>query len=112
MLILSRKLDERIMIGDQIEIAVVDIRGDQVKLGIAAPSHIKVYRKEVYQAIQQENIQAVKAQPSALPEWDRVVDRLGEAGRRVPRGSAKPRGSANPPTGANPPGEPPAESGG
>ena len=80
MLILSRKLDERIMIGDQIEIAVVDIRGDQVKIGIAAPSHIKVYRKEVYQAIQQENIEAVKARPSALPEWKRVVDKLGKDG--------------------------------
>jgi carbon storage regulator len=76
MLILSRRVDERIMIGDQIEIAVVDIRGDQVKIGISAPSSIKVYRKEVYQAIQQENIQAVKAEPSALPEWQRMVDKL------------------------------------
>lgn len=78
MLILSRRIDERIMIGDQIEIAVVDIRGDQVKIGIAAPTHIKVYRKEVYQAIQQENIQAVKARPSALLELETVVDRLGK----------------------------------
>jgi carbon storage regulator len=78
MLILSRKVDERIMIGDQIEISVVDIRGDQVKIGIAAPTHIKVYRKEVYQAIQQENIEAVKSRPSALPEWTRVVDKLGK----------------------------------
>jgi len=78
MLILSRRIDERIMIGDQIEISVVDIRGDQVKIGIAAPTHIKVYRKEVYQAIQQENIQAVKARPSALLELNTVVDRLGK----------------------------------
>jgi carbon storage regulator len=78
MLILSRKVDERIMIGDQIEISVVDIRGDQVKIGIAAPTHIKVYRKEVYQAIQQENIEAVKSRPSALPEWKRVVDKLDQ----------------------------------
>jgi carbon storage regulator len=78
MLILSRKVDERIMIGDQIEISVIDIRGDQVKIGIAAPTHIKVYRKEVYQAIQQENIEAVKSRPSALPEWTRVVDKLGK----------------------------------
>jgi carbon storage regulator len=75
MLILSRKVDERIMIGDEIEISVVDIRGDQVKIGIAAPRTIKVYRKEVYQAIQQENIEAVKAQPTALPKWERFVDR-------------------------------------
>ena len=75
MLILSRKVDERIMIGDEIEISVIDIRGDQVKIGIEAPRAIKVYRKEVYQAIQQENIEAVKAKPSALPEWESFVDR-------------------------------------
>jgi carbon storage regulator len=78
MLILSRKVDERIMIGDEIEISVVEIRNDQVKIGIAAPLQIKVYRKEVYQAIQQENIEAAKSRPSSLPEWKRVVGKLEE----------------------------------
>jgi carbon storage regulator len=66
MLILSRKLNESIMIGDQIEISIVDMKGDQVKLGIAAPKNVKVYRKEVYVAIQEENIEATKARPDVI----------------------------------------------
>ncbi|MBN2351860.1 MAG: carbon storage regulator CsrA [Spirochaetales bacterium] len=66
MLILSRKINESIMIGDQIEISIVDIKGDQIKLGINAPKNVKVYRKEVYVAIQEENIEAVKARPDAI----------------------------------------------
>ncbi len=66
MLILSRKINESIMIGDQIEISIVDIKGDQIKLGINAPKNVKVYRKEVYVAIQEENIEAVKASPDAI----------------------------------------------
>jgi carbon storage regulator len=66
MLILSRKINESIMIGDQIEISIVDIKGDQIKLGITAPKNVKVYRKEVYVAIQEENIEAVKASPDAI----------------------------------------------
>ncbi len=55
MLILSRKKDESIVIGDNITISVVDIKGDQVKLGINAPNDVKVFRQEVYEAIQEEN---------------------------------------------------------
>ena len=51
MLVLSRQKDQTIMIGDNIEITVVDIRGDKVRLGISAPSQIPVHRKEVYDAI-------------------------------------------------------------
>ncbi|MFP6702884.1 MAG: carbon storage regulator CsrA [Planctomycetaceae bacterium] len=54
MLVLSRKIDERIMIGDQISLLVVDIKGDKVRLGIEAPSDVAVHRKEVYEAIQRE----------------------------------------------------------
>jgi carbon storage regulator len=66
MLILSRKINESIMIGDQVEISIVDIKGDQIKLGINAPKNVKVYRKEVYVAIQEENLAAVKARPDAI----------------------------------------------
>jgi len=58
MLVLSRQRDETIMIGDDIEITVVDIRGDKVRLGINAPARIAVHRKEVYEAIRAENQRA------------------------------------------------------
>ncbi|HUV08053.1 MAG TPA: carbon storage regulator CsrA [Spirochaetia bacterium] len=73
MLILARKTNEKIMIGDQIEIAIIDIKGDQVKIGINAPKEIKVYRQEVYRAIQQENIEASKAKPEILPQLDSMI---------------------------------------
>ena len=58
MLVLSRQKDQTIMIGDKIEITVVDIRGDKVRIGISAPAQIPVHRKEVYEAIKQENRKA------------------------------------------------------
>ena len=58
MLALSRKKNEAIVINNNIEITVLDIRGDQIKLGIAAPKEIPIYRKEVYIQIQNENKQA------------------------------------------------------
>jgi len=54
MLVLSRRKDESIMIGDDVEITIVDIRGDKVRLGITAPKTIPVHRREVYEAIQRE----------------------------------------------------------
>lgn len=78
MLVLSRQRDESIIIGDNVQITVVDIRGDKVRLGIVAPSEISVHRKEVYEAIQRENrkaagvttqdlASAASVVPSALP---------------------------------------------
>lgn len=61
MLVLSRQRDESIMIGDDIEIMVVDIRGDKVRLGIVAPKDVPIHRKEVYDAIKKENRQAAQA---------------------------------------------------
>ena len=65
MLVLSRHRDESIIIGDDIVITVVDIRGDKVRLGIAAPVEIPVHRQEVYEAIQRENMQAAQMDPDA-----------------------------------------------
>ncbi len=54
MLVLSRQRDESIMIGDDVEITIVDVRGDKVRLGITAPKSIPVHRREIYEAIQRE----------------------------------------------------------
>ena len=68
MLVLSRQRDETIMIGDDVEITIVDIRGDKVRLGINAPRHIQVHRKEVYDAIKRENQQAANLTPQDVSE--------------------------------------------
>jgi len=57
MLVLSRQKDESIMIGDEVEITIVDVRGDKVRLGITAPKSIPVHRREIYDAIQREKTQ-------------------------------------------------------
>jgi carbon storage regulator len=75
MLILARKVNESIMIGDQIEISIVDIRGEQVKIGIRAPTAVKVYRQEVYRAIQQENVAAASASPAKLPALEAFLNK-------------------------------------
>jgi len=66
MLVLSRHRDERIMIGDEVTVTVVDIRGDKVRLGIEAPPEIPVHRREVYEAIQRENREAAQIQPDEV----------------------------------------------
>jgi carbon storage regulator len=65
MLVLSRQRNESIMIGDDVEIIIVDVRGDKVRLGITAPRAISVHRKEVYEAIQKEKAgeKPVKSHP-------------------------------------------------
>lgn len=68
MLVLSRQRDESIMIGDNVQITVVDIRGDKVRLGIVAPNQIPVHRKEVFDAIQRENRKAAEVAASDLAE--------------------------------------------
>lgn len=66
MLVLSRQRDQTIMIGDDIEITVVDIRGDKVRLGINAPAEVPVHRKEVYEAIKRENRAAASVKPEDI----------------------------------------------
>jgi carbon storage regulator len=82
-LILACRIGESIMIGDQVEISVVDIKGDQVKLGIKAPSTVKVYRREVYAAIQEEN-KAAAAAPGVLPKLDELLPKPGPGEKESP----------------------------
>lgn len=68
MLVLSRKKDESIMIGDQIEIKILAVDGEQIKIGIVAPKAVKVHRSEVFEAIQAQNKEALSASSSFLEQ--------------------------------------------
>ena len=68
MLVLSRQRDESIIIGDNVQVTIVDIRGDKVRLGIEAPADIAVHRKEVFDAIQRENRKAAGVTADDLPD--------------------------------------------
>lgn len=67
MLVLARQRDQTVMIGDDVEVTVVDIRGDKVRLGVNAPRTVSVHRKEVYDAIRKENQSAAKVWPDDVP---------------------------------------------
>ena len=69
MLILSRKINEKIMIGDDISVSIIEIRGDQVRIGVDAPKSVKVFRQEVFDAIKAENKEASKSVP-VIPQVD------------------------------------------
>lgn len=94
MLVLSRQRDETIMIGDDVEVTVVDIRGDKVRLGITAPREVSVHRKEVYEAIRRENRAAAQVKPEDLSGIGRV------GGPRPPQQQPQPKS----PPGLNSPG--------
>ena len=64
MLILSRKINEKIIIGDDVVLTIIDARGDQIKIGIEAPKSVKILRHEVFEAIQRENKAAALSEES------------------------------------------------
>lgn len=68
MLVLTRKVNQSIVIGEGIEVVVLEVRGEQVRLGIKAPDDVKVYRKEIFDLIQSENQAAADVSPSDVPD--------------------------------------------
>lgn len=68
MLVLTRKVHQSIMIGDDIEVVVLEVRGEQVRIGIKAPKDVPVHRKEIYEQIQAENVSAAQTQPEDVPD--------------------------------------------
>ena len=73
MLILSRKIDEQIKIGDNITLTIIEVRGDQVKIGIEAPKSVKVFREEVFNAIQKENKAAAVGDTASLDSLSKLL---------------------------------------
>jgi len=75
MLVLARKPNESIIIGDSIAVTVLGIEGDQVKLGITAPKEITIHRQEVYEQIKNANIEAAKSSPADLSSIAKLLSR-------------------------------------
>jgi len=74
MLVLSRKIGQTIIVGDDIEISIVDIQGDNIRIGINAPKNIKIFRKEVYEEIQAENQRASESLDKIKTEIQKLKD--------------------------------------
>jgi len=68
MLILTRKLGEVIRVGDAVTVRVLEVKGNQVRLGVEAPTDVRIYREEVYRAIRRENEEAALQEPERLEE--------------------------------------------
>ncbi|MBN2326709.1 MAG: carbon storage regulator CsrA [Candidatus Omnitrophica bacterium] len=75
MLVLTRKRDESIIIGDDVEITIVDIKGEKVKIGVSAPKTLSIHRKEIYEAIQEENKAAVNNRAPNLSGLIHVIQK-------------------------------------
>ena len=67
MLVLTRKINQSIIIGDEVEVVVLEVRGEQVRLGIRAPKHVSVHRKEIYEQIAEENKGSSEVRPEDVP---------------------------------------------
>ena len=68
MLVLTRKVHQSIIIGDDVEVVVLEVRGEQVRLGIRAPKNVAVHRKEIYEQILEENKESSQVRPEDIPK--------------------------------------------
>jgi len=75
MLVLTRKPDQSIMVGGEIEITILEVRGEQVRVGIRAPREVAIHRKEIFEQIRDENRSALEA-PAALPDLNGLFNPL------------------------------------
>jgi len=97
MLVLSRQKDESIMIGDDVKITIVDVRGDKVRLGITAPREIPVHRIEIYEAIQREKAEKEKSDEVTEEQPpEKAKDEAGEEPQKQPKKVAKKKAKKEP----------------
>ncbi len=79
MLVLTRKINESVMIGDEVEVCLLEIKGDKVRLGIRAPRSVTVHRKEVYEEIRRANEEAARSSFEGAREAERIMEERGGA---------------------------------
>ena len=77
MLVLTRKTDQSIMIGDDVEITILEVRGEQVRVGIRAPRSVQIHRKEVFDQIREANVGATEATLDSLPQLEDMREPSG-----------------------------------
>ncbi len=74
---MTRKINESVMIGDEVEVCLLEIKGDKVRLGIKAPRSVTVHRKEVYEEIRRANQEAARSSFEGAREAQRMMEELG-----------------------------------
>ncbi|NSW90065.1 MAG: carbon storage regulator CsrA [Firmicutes bacterium] len=89
MLVLTRKKDQSIVIGDNIEITVLEIQGDQVRIGVKAPKNVVIHRKEIYLEIQEENRRAAEIQNNLSTDVLKQALMMGKGQGRNKKGEDK-----------------------
>ncbi|MGI5169970.1 carbon storage regulator CsrA [Spirillospora sp. CA-253888] len=84
MLVLTRRAGESLMIGDEVVVTVLEVRGDLVRVGVDAPRSVAVHREEVFRELQAANREAARADEAAVAELRRLVEGRADGGGRAP----------------------------